>query len=397
VPEVTGYNKAPLLVLIALAVAIVVAFFARPQLLAAPGVFPYLTALVAVSVSVGVLAIGPALGDYVALVYVTGAGAFLLLTPRQRTTQLVLIGACYAVVLAFQDGHPAPVARWVVVMGFVVVTGAIFGRFLARIEALALAERATRGDAERARAQLESASRHKTEFLANMSHELRTPLNVIIGFSEVLASQAFGPLNEKQAEYVDDVLASGRHLLGLINDILDLAKADAGRMELQLVELDLEATLASALLPFQEEAVRRGVDLRLEADAGLGCLRADESKLTQALGRLASNALKFTPDGGRVDLRAVRHTDHVRISVSDTGPGIAAADHERIFDAFAHGEDSSTIEQGAGLGLALARRYAELHGGSLTVRSEAGSGATFELRLPTERVAVEPAAPAEVL
>jgi signal transduction histidine kinase len=253
----------------------------------------------------------------------------------------------------------------------VVVTGYVWGRFVGRVQAWAMAERAARDEAERVSAELRVASRHKTEFLANMSHELRTPLNAIIGFSEVLAGEAFGSLNAKQSEYVADVLASGRHLLGLINDILDLTKAEAGHMELHAADVD---------------------DLCLETGAGLGCIEVDEVKLTQALGHLVSNALKFTPDAGRVTLGVVRDGDYIDISVTDTGRGVDPVDHERIFHAFAHGEES----QGTGLGLALARRYVELHGGNLTVESDLGRGAVFTLRLPRKRAETEAPTPAGV-
>jgi signal transduction histidine kinase len=384
VPDLAGYHEGRYLLLMPAGAAIIVAGILRPQWLGAPVVVPYLIAFITVMGSIGLLIAGPPLGYFLALFYVTGAGSLVLCTPRQRAFLLVFMSTCYGVVLIFGEGHPAPLASWVMVTGFVVVTVVIFGRFVARIEAQALAERAAREEADRVRTELELAGRHKTEFLANMSHELRTPLNVVIGFSEVLESQAFGPLNDKQAEYVGDVLASGRHLLGLINDILDLAKAEAGRMELHPAEIDLESALASVLQQFQRAAAHRGVELSLDCVAGLGLVEADEAKLGEALGRLIDNALKFTPDGGRVTVRAVQDTDHVEISIRDTGRGIDPSDHRRIFDAFARGEDG----QGSGLGLALARRYTEMHGGSLSVRSDVGTGATFILRLPSGRVAV---------
>jgi len=198
----------------------------------------------------------------------------------------------------------------------------------------------------------------------------------------VLASQVFGPLNEKQAEYVGDVLAAGRHLLGLINDILDLAKLDAGRMELRRRDVDVEAFLDTVSTPFRGEAARRGVALRVEIAAGLEVIPADEPKLAQALGELVSNALRFSPDASRATIRVEGDGGHVAFSVVDAGPGIDPSDHERIFDAFGYG--GGAAGGGSGLGLALARRYAELHGGSLAVRSVPGAGATFTLRIPIE-------------
>jgi signal transduction histidine kinase len=387
VPELAGYHEGAFALPIAMALTAVAAIAARPQQLASPAVLPYLGALAVTGVSVAVYAMGPTMSDFAAIFYgFLGASAFLVLTARQKIAVMVLIGISYGLIVAVQTGYTLPVARWLTMMEFVIVSGLIWGRLVHHIQALALAERAAGQEAEQVGAALAVASRHKTEFLANMSHELRTPLNAIIGFSEVLGSQTFGPLNEKQAEYVADVLASGRHLLGIINDILDLAKADAGRVELQITGLDLEAVLASALQPFQKAAAGNGVELSLHVGTGAGRIEADEAKLAQVLGHLVSNALKFTPEGGRVTVRASQDTDHVEISVSDTGRGIGPGDTERIFDPFAHGDDSSGTEQGAGLGLALGRRYAELHGGSLMVANAAGAGATFILRLPLQRL-----------
>jgi signal transduction histidine kinase len=392
-PARAHYHEALFLIAIALALVTLVAFMAMPRWLGSTQVIPYLGPLGHGLFGLTAYAAGPGLADYVAIIYAwAGAFAFLILTRREVIVQLVLIGMSYGTVLAIQDGHAVPLLRWVVVMGFVVVTGYVWGRFVGRVQAWALAERAARDEAERVSAELRVASRHKTEFLANMSHELRTPLNAIIGFSEVLAGEAFGSLNAKQSEYVADVLASGRHLLGLINDILDLTKAEAGHMELHAADVDVAATLASALLPFREDAARRGIDLCLETGAGLGCIEVDEVKLTQALGHLVSNALKFTPDAGRVTLGVVRDGDYIDISVTDTGRGVDPVDHERIFHAFAHGEES----QGTGLGLALARRYVELHGGNLTVESDLGRGAVFTLRLPRKRAETEAPTPAGV-
>jgi signal transduction histidine kinase len=382
-PPQVGFQEWIVLSMFAVAAGIVATVVLWPRWVGAPAVLPYVCAFGTVVISLGMYGFGPGLGDMGWGYVIAVAGVFVLFTARQLAAELVLIGVCYGLVVA--HGYTLPLARWVVAMGFVTVTALMVRRFVARIEGLALAERTARGEAERASTELEVASRHKTEFLANMSHELRTPLNVIIGFSEVLESQAFGPLNEKQAEYVGDVLASGRHLLGLINDILDLAKADAGHMELQTAEIDLDATLASVMAGFGQGAAHRNVELRLETPE-VGLIEADEAKLSQALGRLITNALKFTPDGGRVTLRATHDTDSVEISVTDTGPGIDPADHRRIFDAFTHGAGTPGADQGSGLGLALARRYAELHSGSLSVRSDLGVGSTFILRVPMRRV-----------
>jgi signal transduction histidine kinase len=182
--------------------------------------------------------------------------------------------------------------------------------------------------------ELEAASRHKSEFLANMSHELRTPLNAIIGFSEVLSERMFGELNAKQDEYLKDIHASGQHLLSLINDILDLSKIEAGKMELELSAFDLPTTIDNALTLVRERAARRGITLRKAVDARLGQIEADERKLRQVLLNLLSNAIKFTPEGGRIEVGARAANGSIEVSVADTGVGIAPEDQEAVFEEF---------------------------------------------------------------
>ena len=231
--------------------------------------------------------------------------------------------------------------------------------------------------------QIETANRHKSEFLANMSHELRTPLNAIIGFSEVLGERMFGELNEKQAEYTDDILSSGRHLLSLINDILDLSKVEAGRMELELTKFDLPMAIDNALTLIRERASRHGIRLHHSVDERLGELTGDERKIKQILLNLLSNAVKFTPEGGRVDVDAVSSDGVVEISVSDTGIGIAPQDQETIFEEFRQvGTDYAQKREGTGLGLTLTRKFVELHGGKIWVESELGRGSRFIFTLP---------------
>ena len=174
--------------------------------------------------------------------------------------------------------------------------------------------------------QIEAANRHKSEFLANMSHELRTPLNAIIGFSEVLEERLFGELNEKQAEYTDDILTSGRHLLSLINEILDLSKVEAGRMELELATFDLPLAIDNARTFVRERATRHGITLDVKVDERLGDFIGDERKIKQILLNLLSNAVKFTPEGGRIGINARQTDGAVEISVTDTGIGIAPED-----------------------------------------------------------------------
>jgi two-component system NtrC family sensor kinase len=230
---------------------------------------------------------------------------------------------------------------------------------------------------------LEVADRHKSEFLASMSHELRTPLNAIIGFSEVLLQRMFGELNPKQDEYLQDVLSSGRHLLSLINDILDLSKVEAGRMELELARFDLPQALQDTLVLVRERAMRHGIDLHLDADARLGALVGDERKIKQVMLNLLSNAVKFTPEGGRIEVRAVPTDGGVEISVADTGIGIAPENQELIFEEFRQvGGDYAHKREGTGLGLTLARKLVELHGGRLWVKSQVGQGSTFTFSVP---------------
>ncbi|HXH83812.1 MAG TPA: GAF domain-containing protein [Candidatus Tectomicrobia bacterium] len=231
--------------------------------------------------------------------------------------------------------------------------------------------------------ELEVANRHKSEFLANMSHELRTPLNAIIGFSEVLLERMFGELNDKQEEYLGDILSSGRHLLSLINDILDLSKIEAGRMELEVAAFDLPQAIDNALILVRERAARRGIALERVVDEKLGEVRADERKIKQVLLNLLSNAVKFTPEGGRIEVRAAVNDGVAEIAVADTGIGIAPEDQEAIFEEFRQvGTDYAKKHEGTGLGLALARRFVELHGGRLTVESEPGRGSTFTFTIP---------------
>jgi signal transduction histidine kinase len=233
--------------------------------------------------------------------------------------------------------------------------------------------------------QLEVTSRHKSEFLANMSHELRTPLNAIIGFSEVLNERMFGELNDKQEEYLKDIHASGQHLLSLINDILDLSKIEAGRMELELADFDLPLAMDNALTLVRERASRRGVTLQMTVGEPVGTIRGDERKMKQVLLNLLSNAIKFTPEGGRIGVAAVRDDGAVEVSVSDTGVGIAPEDLETVFEEFRQVGASAAKQEGTGLGLALTRKFVELHGGKIWVKSQVGAGSTFTFTLPLRR------------
>jgi signal transduction histidine kinase len=235
--------------------------------------------------------------------------------------------------------------------------------------------------------ELEAASRHKSEFLANMSHELRTPLNAIIGFSQVLRDEMVGPVNEKQAEYLDDIISSGNHLLSLINDVLDLSKIEAGQVELDVHPFSLREALERGVVMVRERATEHGVRVGFTADPAVEVVDGDERRVKQVIFNLLSNAVKFTPAGGAVDVSAARVNGEVRVSVADTGPGIAREDHERIFEEFQQTETGGVQHEGTGLGLALSKRFVELHGGRIWLESEVGRGSTFSFALPIRETA----------
>jgi signal transduction histidine kinase len=235
------------------------------------------------------------------------------------------------------------------------------------------------------RAQLELASKHKSEFLANMSHELRTPLNAIIGFSEVMLTGMTGPMADKQKEFINDIRDSGKHLLGLINDILDLSKIEAGRMELDLARFNLRTAMDNAMTLVRGRAERHGIQLDQQVAPDVGEYDGDERKFKQILLNLLTNAVKFTPEGGTVTMSAQRVNGSYVFSVKDTGIGIAPEDHERVFEEFRQvGADYARKAEGTGLGLTLTRRLVELHGGRIRLESALGKGSTFIFNLPIE-------------
>ena len=235
--------------------------------------------------------------------------------------------------------------------------------------------------------ELETASTHKSEFLANMSHELRTPLNAIIGFSQVLRQRLFGEINEKQEEYLDDILSSGNHLLSLINDVLDLSKVEAGQVELEIADFSLREALERGVVMVRERATRNGVHLALELAPDVDLVRGDERRLRQVVFNLLSNAVKFTPEGGSVLVATERVDGDVQVSVTDTGPGIAPEDRERIFEEFQQTDVGVGQREGTGLGLALSKRLVELHGGRIWVESNTGHGSRFVFTMPLAEAA----------
>jgi signal transduction histidine kinase/CheY-like chemotaxis protein len=231
-------------------------------------------------------------------------------------------------------------------------------------------------------AELELASRHKSEFLASMSHELRTPLNAVLGFSEVLLERMFGDINERQEEYLRDIHGSGTHLLELLNEILDLSKVEAGRMQLEYASFELRSLLDEAASMLRERAAAHGLDLQVVVEDDVGSVYSDELRLKQVVLNLMTNAVKFTADGGSVVVRAARGPGSLDITVADTGIGVPEADRERIFESFQQGGRGSSREEGTGLGLTLSRRIVELLGGRMWLESEVGVGSTFGLSLP---------------
>jgi signal transduction histidine kinase/ActR/RegA family two-component response regulator len=233
---------------------------------------------------------------------------------------------------------------------------------------------------------LQEADRHKSEFLASMSHELRTPLNAVIGFSDVLLERMFGDLNERQEEYVRDIRDSGRHLLELINEILDLSKVEAGRMELEVAALSLPDLLEHGLAMVRERAARHRIAVSLAVAPEVGIIWADELKLKQVVLNLLSNAVKFTPDGGSVDVVAEIAGDEAQVIVRDTGIGIEEREHARIFEAFQRGGHRARAgAEGTGLGLTLSKRIVGLHGGRMWMSSRPGAGSTFGFAVPVRQ------------
>jgi signal transduction histidine kinase len=233
--------------------------------------------------------------------------------------------------------------------------------------------------------QLEEANRHKSEFLANLSHELRTPLNAILGASELLGDELFGTLNGKQAEYIVDIHDAGEHLLSLINDVLDLSKVEAGKLELEPSFIRLHPLMESSATIVRERAASKSLKFHLVPPAEDIVFYADERKVKQIIYNLLSNAVKFTPEGGRVVFNAHQDGDEVVFVVEDTGPGVAKEWKERVFEDFFQAPGN---QEGTGLGLAVSKRLVELHGGRIWLESESSQGSLFLFTIPIREEAV---------
>jgi PAS domain S-box-containing protein len=234
-----------------------------------------------------------------------------------------------------------------------------------------------------AKLDAEAANQTKSEFLANMSHELRTPLNSIFGFSQMLNERVQGELNDKQASYVSNIMQSSKHLIDLINDILDLSKVEAGKMKLEREIFNIDGLIDETISSMEPLAKNKNIDLVEDIRIVNSEIHADRKKIKDILYNLLSNAIKFTPENGRVSIKVNCDNETLDIDVSDTGIGISEKDQEKIFEPFRQVNSFLTREfEGTGLGLAIVKRYVEMHGGALSLKSETGKGSTFGFAIP---------------
>ena len=313
----------------------------------------------------------------------------ILVAPSESRVRRALVRTGYRALLA------VPLVREEHLLGALTVLRKVSGEFAPEViellrtfatqSALAIQNARLFREIEIKGRQLEAASQHKSQFLANMSHELRTPLNAIIGVSDLLLEDARDLNRADEIEPLERVLRAGRHLLALINNILDLSKIEAGHMELELDDFRLSPAIDDALLLMRERAGRRGLALGRHVDGRVSEIRGDQRKVKQVLLNLLSNAVKFTPEGGRIDVRAALVDGIVEISVTDTGIGIAPEDQEAVFEEFRQVGKAEKKAEGTGLGLALCRKFVELHGGRIWVKSQVGHGSTFTFTLPVRQ------------
>jgi signal transduction histidine kinase len=295
----------------------------------------------------------------------------------------------------FRDGWRSvlavPILRGDRILGALVIRRRTTGSFGPHVElletfagqsALAIVNARLFGELQTKTKELEVASHHKSEFLASMSHELRTPLNAVIGFSEVLLDRMFGDLNERQDEYLRDIWNSGKHLLELLNEILDLSKVEAGQMVLEPSTFSVATAVEYCHAMVRERATSHAITVTVDVAEDIGTIEADERKFKQVVLNLLSNAVKFTPDGGSVSVRAYREATDLLLTVTDTGIGVPAEDQERIFESFQQGRRGAPKEEGTGLGLTLSRRFVWLWGGRMWLESTPGTGSTFGFSIP---------------
>ncbi len=348
----------------------------------------------ALAVSIAVLLTNP-FDDLAALAYgwmILASSA--LLTGRRVATQVLTVLTAYGLVLAVEQ-TARPLDHWIAIAMLVVVDAVVVGYIAGRLREVMSEALGARLEAEAARSQVEAVSAHKSDFLANTSHELCTPLNAIIGFAQVLRDEVTGPLETRQADYLEDILVSGQQLLALITDLLDLAKLEAGRLPRTTRPTSITSLVQNVATELGGTAHRRSIQLLIDAPEELPTVDADPANLYHALSNLIANGIKFTSDGGRVEVQARLAGERVLLSVRDNGIGILPEQRPHLFEAFHQGARPlpQHARGGTGLGLTLAKGLVELEGGHIAVESTPDVGSTFTIELPVQAVA--PAAAAE--
>jgi signal transduction histidine kinase len=338
-------------------------------------------------------AIGGSFADLVPFAYgfVTMI-SFALWVRSRAVSRLVAIAVCYGAVLLTRD-TPDALIHWIAIMTVLGFNGEIVSWVTRRLRRLVVAEQLAHRGARQIRAELDAASRHKSTFIANMSHELRTPLNAVIGFADLLGAGLAGDLNDVQRDYIKDIQEAARHLLAIINDVLDAAKLDAGQMQLSLDVIPVRDLIERAVSQCTSDGAQLVTAVRVDVDATVDFIVADRQRLEQVLVQLVSNAVKFTPEGGHVEVTARPAPNaELHVSVSDSGIGILPDQIERIFDAFHQGTrlPADHVRAGTGLGLSLAKSFIEMHGGRIWVTSEPDEGSTFTIALPVLMTALRP-------